>query len=110
MTNGSCQSTAESNVQPYRKPLSSAAFIPATTSRAGGSVCSTTPKSMPPPFLDEVLVEVAAEELPVARATVETRAVDDDLPARQHGVDLAGQLHALVRRVVHVHVVRGRRQ
>ena len=39
-------------------------------------------------------------------AAVVLPAVDDHLPAGQHGLHLAGDRHALVRRVVHVHVVR----
>lgn len=46
MTKGSCQSTAESKVQPYRNPLRSARRIRPTTDEAGGSVWSTSPKSM----------------------------------------------------------------
>src|SRR5690349_4829503 len=46
MTNGSCHNTTESNVHPYVKPCRSAETIRSTTAEAGGSVCSTTPKSM----------------------------------------------------------------
>ncbi len=46
MTKGSCHSTAESNVQPWVKPLRSARRIRSTTSAAGGSVWRTRPNSM----------------------------------------------------------------
>ena len=46
ITYGSCQSTCESNVQPWLNPSSSARTIRSTTADAGGSVCSTSPMSM----------------------------------------------------------------
>ena len=46
MTNGSCHSTCESNVQPYEKPIRSAPAIVSMTFAAGGSVCNTRPKSI----------------------------------------------------------------
>src|ERR1700679_1797742 len=112
MTNGSCHSTCESNVHPYRKPRSSASHIRSTTAAAGGSVCSTSPKSIcaPPGWLRQVLAGLAAQEAAVARGPAVLAAGDDDPAPGQHGVHPAGDLHALVRRVIHVHVMGGGRQ
>ncbi len=46
ITYGSCQSTCESNVQPWLNPSSSARTSRSTTAEPGGSVCSTSPMSM----------------------------------------------------------------
>ena len=51
MTNGSCQSTHESNVQTWLNPPASARWARSMTRRAGGSVCSTKPISMSAPYL-----------------------------------------------------------
>src|ERR1700742_1298435 len=105
MTNGSCHSTCESNVQPYEKPRPSAARMVSTTALAGGSVCRTTPKSMSRSSV-QVLRQLPREELSVAGAAVVLAALDEHATPRQHRVHPAGDPHALVRRVVHVHVVR----
>src|SRR5215207_981882 len=124
MTNGSCHSTHESKVQPCENPPSSALRRYSTTSRAGGSVCRTRPKSitgvLSSPHLgsfcvrcgtaapqvrrlgrsDEVLAEVALEEPAVAGAAAVPGPVDDHATAGQHGVDPAGDVQALVGGVV----------
>src|SRR6266545_7100216 len=111
MTNGSCHSTCESNVQPYRKPSPSARCMVSTTPRNGGSVCRTTPKSICAPVgSDQVLGQATAQELAVAGAAVVLAAVDHQLTAGQHGPHLPGDRQPLIGRVVHVHVVRARRQ
>src|ERR1700722_10624582 len=83
-----------------------------TTAAAGGSVCSTSPKSIriPPDQLAQVLAELTALEPAVPGGPVVLAAGDDDPAAGQHGIDPAGDLHALVGRVIHVHVMRGGRQ
>ena len=50
MTNGSCHSRCESNVQTWLNPWLSARRASSTVREAGGFVCSTTPKSMGRPF------------------------------------------------------------
>src|SRR5580704_17690749 len=122
MTNGSCHSTCESQVQPWEKPASSARCIIAITPLAGGLVCSTTPKSMIPPkkkdlytervgsCLQQVLIQSAGEERAVARMALVCAVVDDHAAAGQGGHHPAGDLHTLVGGVVHVHVVGGRGQ
>ena len=45
ITNGSCQSTGESNTHTWVKPCASARLARSMTRRAGGLVCKTTPKS-----------------------------------------------------------------
>src|SRR5579875_4110079 len=47
MTYGSSHRRCESNVQAWVKPASSARRAQSTTDQAGGSHCSTTPKSRP---------------------------------------------------------------
>ena len=48
MTYGSCHRTWLSKVYACVKPSASACLANSTTRHAGGSVCSTTPKSIPP--------------------------------------------------------------
>src|SRR5215467_2830163 len=116
MTNGSCQSTCESNVQPYRKPRSSASRIRSTTSLAGGSGCSTSPKStMPPlgplrPMSGQVLARAARQETAVTKLAAVLTRLHQHSPAGQHRVHPAGDVHALVGRVVDIHVMTARRQ
>src|SRR6185437_13306700 len=112
MTNGSCQSTVESKVQPWVNPRPSASFIRAITVWAGGSVCKTRPKSMIAPYdpagssgSAQVLAGLPVQELAVARPALILPGVDDDVAPRQHRVHPPGDLHTLVGRVVHVHVV-----
>src|SRR5215470_4230385 len=109
MTNGSCHSTEESNVQTWLNPPSSARAASSTTRLAGGSVCSTTPMSIWPP-LSQVLAFAARQEAPASCPPVPLPVTDDDLTARQHGTHPALHLPALIGRVVHRHVVRLRGQ
>src|ERR1700733_15498138 len=91
-----------------------------TTPLAGGSVCRTTPKSTCFPVCvgesvwvngsDQVLGQVTAQELAVAGAAVVLAAADHQLAPGQHGPHLPRDRHALVGRVVDIHVVGGRRQ
>src|ERR1039457_6393222 len=103
MTNGSCQSTCESHIQPQEKPASSARCIIATTPLAGGFVCRTTPKSIFSPertvvrALHQVLIQPPGEERPVAGVPGVRALFDDRPPAGQGGHHPAGDLHALVR-------------
>src|SRR5690606_8913901 len=64
---------------------------------------STAPKSMG--LLDQILAEAALDVLAVALRAEVLVAVDDDLAAREHGVDVPVDLEALPGGVVHVHVV-----
>src|SRR5580704_648472 len=106
MTNGSCHSTCESQVQPWEKPASSARCIIAITPLAGGLVCSTTPKSMIPPRktgtersgsqLEQVLIQPAGEERSVARIALVSAVVDHHVAAAQGGLHPAGDLQALI--------------
>src|SRR5690349_7935258 len=98
MTNGSCHSTAESKVQPYRKPLRSARFIRLITCEAGGSVCRTRPKSMRGLSL-QVLAGGAVDEGAVAGPAGVLAAVDDEFAPGEDRVDASGDPPALVRRV-----------
>src|SRR6476646_8731955 len=104
MTKGSCESTTESKVQPWVKPAASARFIRSMSSWAGGSLCRTRPMSTGL-LAVEVLTGVAPLEAAVAGAAVVGAVVDDDGAAGEDGADLAGDLLALVRRVVDVRVV-----
>src|SRR5215204_729059 len=110
MTYGSCQRMWESNVHTWLNPCTSASFASWMVRDAGGLVCRTAPNSMLLPELaegsDEVLAEAALEEAAVAIGAEVLVALDHDLPPGQHGVDLAVDLVALPRRIVHVHVVR----
>src|SRR5215218_6109246 len=109
MTKGSCQSTAESKVQPWLKPLRSARFIRLMTREAGGSVCRTSPKSMcsaPGSVSGQVLTGGAGGVDAVSRAPRELPLGDDGFAAREHALHASGDALALVRRVVDVHVVR----
>src|SRR5450755_3777952 len=83
-----------------------------TTARLGGSVCRTSPNSMnvPSGSLAQVLAQLAALEATVTWCAVIPVAVDDDPAPGQHRVHSAGDLHTLVGRVVHVHVVDGGRE
>ena len=105
MTYGSCHSRCESNVHTWLKPCASASFASCTVREAGGLVCRTTPKSMGL-LTTEVLDRPRLRKLPVALGAEVLAAVDDDLAARQHRVDVAVDLEALPGGVVHVHVVR----
>src|SRR6185437_6358519 len=109
MTNGSCHSTAESKVQPWVNPSCSARTIRSTSSLAGGSFCSTRPKSMFVPSVasGQVLAGRARGEPAVAGVPEELPVVDDDPAAAEHGLGVSGDGLPLVRGVVHVHVVRG---
>src|ERR1039457_1795601 len=99
MTNGSCHSTCESKVQPYRKPWSSAARILSITVRAGGSVCRTTPKSMLiPRLLAQVVAQLPRQEASMAGDAAVHSVVDQILPPGQHGGHLASDREALVGR------------
>src|SRR5262245_28421172 len=54
---------------------------------------------------DQGLGEATLDEAAVALGTGELVALDDDRAPAEHRVDLAVDLEALVRRVIHVHVV-----
>src|SRR4051812_14710422 len=54
---------------------------------------------------DQVLREAALDEAAVSLRSEVLVAVDDDLAAREHGVDVTVDFEALPGRVVHVHVV-----
>src|SRR5690349_1832439 len=105
MTYGSSHSRCESNVHTYEKPASSACLARSTTRHAGGLHCSTTPKSTAA-LSGQVRGQAAADEPAVPCPPGELAVGENDRPAREHGVDPAGDVEALVRRVVHVHVVR----
>src|SRR3990170_3681984 len=104
MTNGSCQSRCESNVQTWLNPWVSARRASSTVREAGGFVCRTTPKSTGL-LSDQVLGQATLEEPAVARPPVVGAVLDEDGPAGQHGVDVAVDLEPLPRGVVHVHVM-----
>src|SRR3977135_1814119 len=106
MTNGSCQSRCESNVQTWLKPASSALRARSTTADAGGSHWNTTPKSTGFSHLDQVRREPAPQVPSVPLAAVVVAVSNDDVASRDHRVHVAGDLETLVRRIVHVHVVR----
>ena len=61
MTNGSCQSTLESNVQTWLNPPRRPAAASSATRLHGGSVCSTRPISIKLP-LTEVLARAPGQE------------------------------------------------
>src|ERR1700748_3265349 len=110
MTNGSCHSTAESKVQPCVKPACSARTIRSTRVLAGGSFCSTSPKSMAFPFSSEPIsgqvLAGGARRVGTLAGPAEVLAVVDDHPAAgQDRLRVPGHGLALVRRVVDVHVV-----
>src|ERR1700679_3576810 len=105
MTNGSCHSTCESNVQTWLYPAASARRATSMTCWAGGSFCSTRPISMVP--LPQVLTGSAGQVLAAPGRTVPFPVLDQDVPPRQHRLNLALHLAPLIGRVVHRHVVGG---
>src|SRR5579859_3217136 len=109
MTNGSCQSTLESNVQTWLKPPRSARAASSATRLHGGSVWSTKPISIKPPS-SEVLARAAGQEPSPPRLAVPPSVADQDLAAGKHRTDPALHLPALIGRVVHCHVMRLRGQ
>src|SRR5947207_7968003 len=100
MTNGSCQSTCESNVHTWLKPAASARFASSTTPSAGGSFCSTTPMSMPPSS-EQVVGEAAAQISATPGPAGVFAAGADHLAAGQDGVYPAGDLPTLPGGVIH---------
>src|SRR5215813_5654443 len=109
MTNGSCHSTLESNVQTWLNPPRSARAASSVTRLHGGSVCSTKPISIKAP-LSQVLGFTAGQEPAPPRLAVPLSVADQDLTAGQHRADAALHLRTLIRGVVHRHVVRFRGQ
>src|SRR5690242_11897045 len=103
MTNGSCQSTLESNVQTWLKPPRSARAASSATRLHGGSVWSTRPISIKPP-LPQVLALAPGEELAPPRLPVPLSVADQDVAAGHHHGRPALHLPALVGGVVHRHV------
>src|SRR6266702_6989106 len=109
MTNGSCHSTQESNVQTWMKPPRSARAASSATRLHGGSVWSTRPISIKSP-LPEVLAFAPGKELAPPRLPVPPSVADQDLAAGHDDGRPALHLPALVGGVVHRHVVRVRGQ
>src|SRR5579859_3506068 len=101
MTNGSCQSTLESNVQTWLKPPRSARAASSVTRLHGGSVWSTRPISIKPPSL-EVLAGAAGQEPSPPGPAVPLSVVDQDLAAGKHRADPALHLPALIGRAVQI--------
>src|SRR6516165_2519604 len=99
MTNGSCQSTLESNVQTWLNPPRSARAASSATRLHGGSVCSTKPISIKPP-LPEVLALAPGQEPAPPGLAMPLPVADQDLAAGQHHADPALHRHALERGVV----------
>src|SRR5690606_18027568 len=118
MTYGSCHSTWESKVHTWLNPYCSASLARWMVRLAGGLVWSTAPKSMISirsatrstgmvVGSDQVLREAALEVAAVALRAEVLVVLHDDLAPRHDRVDLAVDLEALPRRVIHVHVVGG---
>src|SRR5215467_6634839 len=105
MTNGSCHSTLESNVQTWLNPPRSARAASSATRLHGGSVCSTKPISIKPPS-PEVLALAPGQEPALPGLAVPLTITDQDLAAGHHHAGPALYLPALVGGVVHRHVVR----
>src|ERR1051326_5803828 len=103
MTNGSCHSTQESNVQIWLKPPWSARTARSVTRRHGGSVWSTKPMSIKPPS-PEVLALATGQEASPSRLAVPLSVADQDLAAGHDDGRPALDLPALVGGVVHRHV------
>src|SRR3954468_16857958 len=97
----------ESNDHTWLKPASSAATARSTIPRAGGSSWKTTPKSILY-ALSQVTREPARLVAAVTAPAVEGAAGHEHGAPGDDGVYPARHLEALVRRVVHVHVVGGR--
>src|SRR5262245_66041453 len=100
MTNGSCHSTQESNVQTWLKPPRSARAASSVTRLHGGFVCSTKPISINPPS-SQVLALTAGQEPSPPRPAVPLSAGYQHLTAGKHRGEAARNLPALVGGVVH---------
>src|SRR5690349_1832513 len=91
MTYGSSHSRCESNVHKYEKPASSVYLAMSTTRHAGGLHCSTTPKYTAD-LSGQVRGQAAADEPAVPCPPGELAVGENDRPAREHGVDPAGDV------------------
>src|SRR5712672_1284220 len=103
MTNGSCHRTLESNVQTWLNPPRSARAASSATRLHGGSVCSTKPISIEPPYLR---YWHSPRDRNRPRPAVPLPVADQDLAAGHHHAGAALHLPALIGGVVHRHVVR----
>src|SRR5215469_17302902 len=99
MTNGSCQSTLESNVQTWLNPPRSARAASSATRLHGGSVCSTKPISIKPP-LPEVLALAPGQELAPPGLPAPLPVAHQNLAAGHHHAGPALHLPALIGGVV----------